>query len=392
MIALSESTQENAAKKKLKLDKMGVFFLGVIFGFLVDWLIADQIAQQFPFLYTRLIGYLDIMGTIEFSIFAVIAIIFHWKQKDIWCWFCVGPLCFGLAVLLVLQMSFIITEFLVGTWQILVFFLVLFALVFVVLWAIKPVDKVFLRLNKTRIARGQLLFKFNYVAIVGIVTIIIATVILAALKEYRGDYWFFMVFSFFSFFAGAISLGLLAIFVHILKIGEYRLGNGLLLLLGAALFGMAGVNFHDVLWCGTATDWFQVERIGGYDLQAWFTFFQILDPARWDYRIMGFYMIFQASLEAFTAILLFHKFFKLNADGKDPRTRRLTIATYVLCLAAAIILGLVEFVFDSPWYFTDLQYYLTLFLGVGVVAILFIIVGICLPESNNNQGARNDGV
>ncbi len=279
-------------------------------------------------------------------------------------------------------------EFLGGTGQILVFFLVLIALVYFVLIGIKPVDRVFLRLNNTRITREQRLFKLNYVALVGIVAIITATVVLAALKTYRGDYWFFMVFSFFSFFAGAIALGLLAVYTHILKVGEYRLGNGLLLLLGAALFGMAGVNFHDVLWCGTATDWFLFKRIGGYDLQAWFTFFQITDPARWDYRVMGFYMIFQASLEAFTAILLFHKFFKYNADKNNLLTWRRKLAPYVLCLAAVFVLGLVEFVFDSPWYFTDLQYYTTLFLGVTGVAILFMIGGYFLPYSTINFAAK----
>ncbi len=278
----------------------------------------------------------------------------------------------------------ILPEFLEGTWQVFVFFVILFAMVIILLVGIKPVDKIFRRLNKARVAREKRQFKFNYVTMVGIVAIIIATVVLAALKEYRGDYWFFMVFSFFSFFAGAIALGLLAVYVHILKVGEYRIGNGLLLLLGAALFGMAGVNFHDVLWCGTATNWFQTQSIGGYDLQAWFTFFQITDPTRWDYRIMGFYMIFQASLEAFTAILLFHKFFKLNVDGKDLHTRRRIFATYVLCLAAGTLLGFVEFVFDSPWLFSDLQYYTTLFLGIVGVAVLFIVAGFALPESINN--------
>ena len=274
-------------------------------------------------------------------------------------------------------------EFLAGTLHISAFFFVLYVVVIILLFAMKSVNKIITRVNRVHITRAHPLFKFNYVALVGIVVIIIITVILAALKDQRGEFWFFMTFSFFAFFAGAIALGLLLVSAHILKVGEYRLGNGILLLLGAALFGMAGVNVHDVLWCGSATNWFQVERIGGYDLQAWFSFFQILDSSNWDYRIMGFYMIFQASLEAFTAFSLFHKFFLINAGGFDSHGRRRVISTYLLCFSAVIVLGVVEFAFDSPWYFSNLQYYLILFTGIPVVATLFIIAGLSLPEKGN---------
>ncbi|HMF33040.1 MAG TPA: hypothetical protein VKK79_16570 [Candidatus Lokiarchaeia archaeon] len=268
-----------------------------------------------------------------------------------------------------------LAEMLAGTANILAFYIILFGGTILILIAVRPVDKIFVRLNRVHVTREQRLFVLNYIMIAGLIAVIVTTVVLAALKEFRGDYWFFMAFSFFSFFLGAIALGWLAPYVHFVKVGDYHVGNGILLLLGSALFGMCGVNLHDVLWCGTATDWFQNKVIGGYDLQGYFTFFQIADPTRWDYRVMGFYMIFQATIEVNAALLLFHKYFKIAETQAVATPRRRELFTYVLCLAASTLLGLVEFVFDSPWLFTDVQYYATLYIGIAAVACLFAIAG-----------------
>jgi hypothetical protein len=169
------------------------------------------------------------------------------------------------------------------------------------------------------------------------------------------------------------------------------MGNALLLLLSGAFFGMAGVNIHDVIWCGVSTRGFQVSSIGGRDLEMFFTFFHVVDPSQWDYRTFGLYMGLQSVVELAAATLLFAKFLKIGTrDGNRihyPHPRM----TYGVLVIAAVVLGVVEFIFDSPWYFTDVGYYVSLFVGVPAVGALFGFAGLSLGGASIlvSTGARS---
>lgn len=75
----------------------------MVFGFFMDLLIADQICRKFPYFYTKVAGDIDIMGSIEFSVFIILAAISYRKKAQGWFWFNLGVVFLGVIVLVSLQ-------------------------------------------------------------------------------------------------------------------------------------------------------------------------------------------------------------------------------------------------------------------------------------------------
>jgi hypothetical protein len=88
---------QRASKQHLR--KLRTFVIGTIFGFFMDLLIADQMCRKFPYFYTKLAGDIDIMGSIEFSVFAILAVISYKKKAQGWFWFNLGVVFMGLMAL-----------------------------------------------------------------------------------------------------------------------------------------------------------------------------------------------------------------------------------------------------------------------------------------------------
>jgi hypothetical protein len=267
------------------------------------------------------------------------------------------------------------TEIFAGTYHILVVYLGFLLVITIMLTLVKPIDQLIIRLNAIHISKDQRIFRLNYLVLIGILVIIGITMVLIGWLKFRMTPEGFQIFAFFSFIAMPIGLGFLIAYSHILKVGEYQVGNGILLLFIGVMMAMAGVHIHDVIWCGVATDWYQTEQIGGYDLALFYTTFRILDATRWDYRTFGLYMCVRVIIEITTGILVYVKFVKINCQYKDTQQITFPFPTLLCMLAAAILFGIVEFIFDYPWIFTELQYYANLFLGIPIVVILFILAG-----------------
>jgi hypothetical protein len=211
--------------------------------------------------------------------------------------------------------------------------------------------------------------------VVGLIAIICVSLIIISLKEFRNDRVFFTFFGFFAFIALPVALGFLPVYWHIIRVGQYRIGDGVLLLLSCVMFAMYGVNLHDVLWCGVATDWFSNEVIGGYDLALFFTTFGISDPSRWSYRTFGIYMMMKSGVQLVTGSVALIKYFNLHSQNGLAGFRLKKYSAFGLLFLGGTFLAIVQFIFDSPWFFTDFQYYLGLFGGIVLVIFLFLKAG-----------------
>lgn len=84
---------------KNKFSLFIFFLIGMLFGLLIDFLIADMICKKFPYFYTKLVGNLDLMGSIEFSIFTLLAILSYKSKKHNLFWFSLGVISIGLVAL-----------------------------------------------------------------------------------------------------------------------------------------------------------------------------------------------------------------------------------------------------------------------------------------------------
>lgn len=277
----------------------------------------------------------------------------------------------------------IVIEIFAGTIHILLFYLAMAILVFVLLRFTKPTDAIFIRLNSIGVNRTHKTFRLNYVVIIGAIIIILISLILISIKDFRNGPTNFQIFGFFSFIALPICIGILPIYSNILRNGGYKLGNAILFMVAGIMFAMYGINLHDVIWCGITTNWFTVEVIGGYDLELFFSMFRITDPNQWSYRTFGVYMILKSLVELEIATLLFFKLYKISSsetpatenrenDKEDAQKYKKRFKRiYWLLFATSTIFGIIVFAFDFPWAFTNLEYYVILYFGIIGVSLLF---------------------
>jgi len=236
-------------------------------------------------------------------------------------------------------------------------------------------DRGIIRLNQIRITKHQPIFRLNYAMVIGIIIVTGITMLLIGWQEFRTTQAGFQIFAFFSFIAMPIGLGFLMVYIHILKVGEYRIGNGILLLFTGGMMAMAGVHLHDVIWCGVATDWYQTCRIGGYDLALFYDLFGITDTSRWDYRTFGLYMGIRVVIELNTGILGWWKYIQLNCSEGPIFHKSSRFIVPILMFLATLGFGIVAFIFDYPWMFSMEQYYTNLFIGIPLVGFLFVLAG-----------------
>jgi len=290
------------------------------------------------------------------------------------------------------------------TYHILAIYLGILIAVIILFLFIKRIDISLKKLNRIHFTKADRIYKLNYAVMLGIILIIIVSLLVIGNVEFRMDPFGFQIFAFFAFIALPIAIGFSAVYMYILKQGQYRIGDGILLLLSLTMFMMAGVHIHDVIWCGVATQWYSVENIGGYDLALFFNTFGITDTSRWDYRTFGLYMALRASIELITASLVYYKYIKLgkkqentqnNTDTNEKKSdiksdekieeitsnsQKHIIIPYVLFIGATIAFGIIEYFLDAPWLFSDLQYLLFIYTSIPLVTLIFIIGGLRLPS------------
>ena len=274
-------------------------------------------------------------------------------------------------------------DFLDGTIQIFIFYIILISIFAYFLLFSKKFKDLFDRLNKIHITKANSIFRLNYLAIMILIVIVTVSIFIIGFREARADnFSMFVVFAILSFYILPIAIGLLGLYSYIIKNEEYSVGSIILLTISFVCFGAFGSNLHDVLWCGMATDFYQKENLAGDDIYLFFVIFGIPDKAKTDYRIFGFYMFIQIILEITIGTIAFYQYYKLNKEYTKSVSKKPYILTYFLLFSAGALLGIVEFIFDYPWAFTDVQYKIDVYIGIPVIALLFFLIGYYLGKKN----------
>jgi len=270
-----------------------------------------------------------------------------------------------------------------GTIQILVFYIIFFSILVSLLLFSKKFLGIFDKLNKFHFTREDSMFKLNYLAIGILIAIIGFSTFIIGFRELRaGNYPMFALFAIFAFYILPLALGFLGIYAYIIGRGEYYFGSAVLLVISTFAFASVGSNLHDVLWCGVATKGYTTTNLAGDDLYLWFVAFGITDRTKTDYRIFGFYMFLQVIIEITVGTIAFYQYYKLNKKYINIEEKRPFILAYIALFSAGISLGIVEFIFDYPWIFTDLEYILDVYIGIPIIAFAFFLIGFYLGKNN----------
>lgn len=270
-----------------------------------------------------------------------------------------------------------------GTFQILLFYIIFLSILIFLLFFSKKFLGLFKKLNRFHFTKEDSLYKLNYLAIGILIGIIAFSAFIIGFREARaGNFPMFVLFAILSFYILPVALGFLGIYAYIIGRGEYYFGSAILLAISMVSFGCLGSNLHDVIWCGVATDGYLTKVRVGDDLALYFALFGITDKNDTDYRTFGFYMLIQVIIEITVGTIAFYQFYKLNRKKSKNESKKLYILAYISLFSVGTLLGIVEFIFDYPWIFTDLQYVLDIYVGIPVVAFLFFLIGYYLGTKN----------
>ena len=178
----------------------------------------------------------------------------------------------------------------------------------------------------------------------------------------------FNIFATFAFLLLPIAIGLICLYGYLRDTNSILLGTFFLFLLCFLCFGFAGTNLHDLLWCGTRTEWFSIPVDAGYDLDLWINFFGC--PSR-DYRIFGFYMGYHVLIFCIYAFVNLWRYF--TPLPKSAHNLKLKLSFLIAILIG--FLGFLIFVFDYPNLFGPIITAFTIFLFIPLLIVPSYFVG-----------------
>ncbi len=195
---------------------------------------------------------------------------------------------------------------------------------------------------------------------------------------------FFTLFAGFTFLLMPFAMGIIAATTYVHNRTTFKLGNFFVLLVAFCALAMAGSFYHDVLWCGTATDWYTKVNLGGYDFDLWTI---IVGVTNRDYQLLG---ISQGTLAIFLiifAIILLWKFDSMQ-DAKFTWKNRLKLI--ITSFFSVVFFGFFLFIIDAAWVADFNITAHILYLGFPLIALIFYLLGkSILPEPKKNENREN---
>ncbi len=107
-------------------------------------------------------------------------------------------------------------------------------------------------------------------------------------------------------------------------------------------FGVIASNFHDILWCGTKTNWFIETQHNGYELEPWV---QIVGANTYSYVFFVFYMTLHVIFCAVLATLFLRRYARRYKSSliKDKNLRKV----YLIMWFGALLWGYGLYIMDS---------------------------------------------
>lgn len=243
------------------------------------------------------------------------------------------------------------------------------------------------KLNEKDVPRRRAieLFLFSLSAVIMVITFLLISVfnsniIRLQFENITDEANFFALFAGFTFMFMPGAMGIIGATTYVHNRPSFKLGDFFVLLVAFCALAMAGSFYHDVLWCGSATNWYTEVHLGGYDFDVWT---MVVGVDNRDYQLLG---ISQGTLSLiliiFAAILLW----RFNGFQETKLTWKNKIQTIIISFFIVIFFGFFLFAIDASWLFDLNATIHALYLGFPLIALLFYNLGkAILPNSNSRE-------
>jgi hypothetical protein len=191
---------------------------------------------------------------------------------------------------------------------------------------------------------------------------------------------FFIIFAGFTFILMPFAMALIAATTYIHNRSTFKFGDFFILLIAFYALAMAGSFYHDVLWCGTATDWYTKVKLGGYDFDMWTL---VVGVTNRDYQLLG---ASQGTLALILIIFATILLWKFNSLQDVKLTWKNKIKLIFTSFFIVIFFGFFLFIIDAAWVADFNITAHNLYLGFPLIALLFYQLGkTLLPSLNRNS-------
>jgi len=150
---------------------------------------------------------------------------------------------------------------------------------------------------------------------------------------------------------------------------QIKLGDLFIILLAFTGLALAGGFYHDVLWCGNATEWYTRFSEGGYDFDAWI---QLVGVDNRDYRLLG---VSQGTLALVLIIFCIIILWRFNNLSENKFTWQTTIKMIIIGIFIVLFFGFFLFIIDTAGDFDSNVTLHSLFIGMPLIAFLFYQLG-----------------
>ena len=126
-----------------------------------------------------------------------------------------------------------------------------------------------------------------------------------------------------------------------------------------AALSIVASNFHDILWCGTRTNWFTETQHLGYELELWVT---LVGANTYSYVFFVFYMSLHVIFCGVVSTIFFILYAKRNGVHlfKNKTLRK----AFILAWIGALLWGYGLFVMDSLYWHSEVTWLVATFIWI----------------------------
>jgi len=204
---------------------------------------------------------------------------------------------------------------------------------------------------------------------IGLISVFNDNIIRLQFENIEDEANFFTIFAGFTFILMPLAMGIIAATTYVHNLSQFKLGDFFVLLFAFCALAMTGSFYHDVLWCGTATDWYSRVNQGGYDFDVWTI---VVGVTNRDYQLLG---MSQGTLAIFLIIFAIILLWKFNSMQEVKFTWKNKIKIIITTLFIVIFFGFFLFIIDAAWVADFNITAHILYLGFPLIAFLFHQLG-----------------
>jgi hypothetical protein len=135
--------------------------------------------------------------------------------------------------------------------------------------------------------------------------------------------------------------------------------NSFELMVVYAAFGIIASNFHDILWCGTKTNWFVETQHNGYELEIWV---KLVGANTYSYVFFVFYMTMHVLFCIIIATIFLQRYARRYNTSllKDRNLQK----AYGIAWLGALLWGYGIFIMDSKYWHPEISWLIGTFLWI----------------------------